>query len=458
MPLVLLVTPTDTNPGTDAARRVEIARRTTIGRGPDNDVVLADPNRYLSKTHCIIDIDGERCTVTDTSTNGVFLGDSGDRLQRNISTPLAEGSVLRLGSYRITVGVYTPPPAAPVAVGGDDRLTGSKPAAVDDGLFNDPLAAPIASSPGHAPLPSMGGSDDFGSFGLPPGGSGSGGQTIPDDFDLGLDPQPAPQAPGGSHPDHAPADSAFFAVPKVLAEKVPDDLDLGLPGAAPAGRALPQDFDAPLRPPPVARQREPSLAPGSAGDSAALAAFLAGLGLTDASLSDAAKLRLMRIAGETLRTVIQGLVEILAARASTKQEFRIERTRIEATRNNPLKVAGSLDEAIRILLLSSKTGFLPAKEAVDEALGDIKSHQLAVLAGMQVALRTVVERFDPASLESRLEEGSFLDGLVPATRKARYWDLFKQLYQEIAGELQEDFQRAFGDEFARAYKQKLDRP
>jgi len=56
-----------------AGRRVEVASRMTIGRGSDNDLVLPDPNRHLSKNHCTIAFDGRGYTITDTSTNGVFL-------------------------------------------------------------------------------------------------------------------------------------------------------------------------------------------------------------------------------------------------------------------------------------------------------------------------------------------------------------------------------------------------
>ncbi|MBV8653503.1 MAG: type VI secretion system-associated FHA domain protein TagH, partial [Alphaproteobacteria bacterium] len=154
---------------------------------------------------------------------------------------------------------------------------------------------------------------------------------------------------------------------------------------------------------------------------------------------------------------VQGLTDILAARSTTKQELRIERTMLAATNNNPLKFAGSLDEAMRAMLLGRVPGFLTATQAIEEALGDVKSHQLAVLAGMQVALTTVIARFDPAKLEKRLEQSSLIEGILPAARKARYWELFKGLYKEIATELEDDFQSLFGAEFARAYKEQIDK-
>src|ERR1700730_1784188 len=94
-----------------AGRRVEVASRMTIGRGSDNDLVLPDPNRHLSKNHCTIAFDVPGYTITDTSANGVFLNNSPERLPRGAPVPLAEGSVLRVGNYAMTVAAIAPPGA-----------------------------------------------------------------------------------------------------------------------------------------------------------------------------------------------------------------------------------------------------------------------------------------------------------------------------------------------------------
>ena len=43
----------------------------TIGRKPGNSWVLPDPDRHVSKCHCIIEGDGPDWILTDTSPNGV---------------------------------------------------------------------------------------------------------------------------------------------------------------------------------------------------------------------------------------------------------------------------------------------------------------------------------------------------------------------------------------------------
>ena len=473
MPLVINIETNDPALGQNDARRVEVAQRLSIGRGPDNDLVLPDPQRHLSKTHCIIEVGGQGCTVTDTSTNGVFLDDSQERLPRNVPVPLVEGHVLRFGGYQISI-VAIAPTAMPEAPR-PSRVTPA--AAPHDGLFGDPLeGSPLPGEAGPAAFPGPGGG--FSDF-APPAAAGHHTPILPDDGDdLFGSPQPSPPSwQGASHADHVPSSQVFFSPPKLTSSVIPEDWDdagLGAPAApkAPPRQVLPPEpFPAaerfpsaepfpPAEPPPARPPRAmPGLAAprGGAGDSAAVAAFLAGVGLGDATLSEADKLRLMRQVGETYAAMTRGLIEILAARATTKQEFRIERTTIGALRNNPLKFSGSAEEALRVMLLGRTPGFLPAKEAVEEALGDIKSHQLAVLAGMQVALATVIARFDPDRLENRLDQKSLIDGILPAARKARYWELFKALYKEIATELEEDFQKSFGTEFARAYRNQIER-
>jgi type VI secretion system FHA domain protein len=291
-----------------------------------------------------------------------------------------------------------------------------------------------------------------------PAGTPAFGPLIPEDADLLGGPAEEPWA-GASHHDHAPAQQAFFAPPRADVEKIPDDWDAAFPGSAHPPPSRPANVAEPVPARPIAApaQLPVAAAGGGAADGAAVTAFLAAIGLAGTPLTEADKTRLMRAAGEALAIVVKGLCDVLAARASTKQEFRIERTMIGAAGNNPLKFSGSPDEAVRALFLGKTPGFLPAGRAFEEALNDIKTHQLAVVAGMQAALMTVIARFDPASLEKRIEQHSGLAGILPGARKARYWELFKTLYGQISAELEDDFHKAFGVEFARAYKQQVDR-
>ena len=77
----------------------------SIGRGDDNDWVLPDPNRHLSKQHCKIDYRDGQYLLTDTSTNGIFVNHSPERLPRGASVRINDGDIIQLGSYQIVAGL-----------------------------------------------------------------------------------------------------------------------------------------------------------------------------------------------------------------------------------------------------------------------------------------------------------------------------------------------------------------
>ena len=79
------------------------------------------------------------------------------------------------------------------------------------------------------------------------------------------------------------------------------------------------------------------------------------------------------------------------------------------------------------------------------------------MAGMRAALEGVLQRFDPQLLEAQLTRKSTLESLIPATRKARLWELFQELYSQLQREAQDDFDDLFGKAFLRAYEDQLDR-
>jgi len=56
-----------------------------IGRGPENDWILPDPERLVSTQHCVIQYKDGRYYLTDNSTNGVELVNAGIRLRRGNS-------------------------------------------------------------------------------------------------------------------------------------------------------------------------------------------------------------------------------------------------------------------------------------------------------------------------------------------------------------------------------------
>ena len=95
-------------------------------------------------------------------------------------------------------------------------------------------------------------------------------------------------------------------------------------------------------------------------------------------------------------------------------------------------------------------------QAMEEAYDDIKSHQVAIISGIQASLVYVLKRFEPENLIKRLEKESPISASIPIHRKAKLWDKFEDLYDTIESEAEDDFNRLFGQEFAKAYDEQVE--
>ncbi len=72
-----------------------------LGRGTDCDWVLDDPDRQLSRHHCEITADATGATVTDHSSNGIFLNGSSDRQPKGEPYRAADGDTFSIGGYTL---------------------------------------------------------------------------------------------------------------------------------------------------------------------------------------------------------------------------------------------------------------------------------------------------------------------------------------------------------------------
>jgi type VI secretion system FHA domain protein len=157
-----------------------------------------------------------------------------------------------------------------------------------------------------------------------------------------------------------------------------------------------------------------------------------------------------------LRTSLQGTMDVLLARTKIKSEMRLDVTTIRSVKNNPVKFSYNVDEAVSRLLGKEKSeGYMEPIRAIEEAFEDIRAHQIAVLAGMQTALKSILKRFDPETLEKRLQKLSPISASIPIHKQAKLWDQFQQLYEDIEREAQDDFNRLFGDAFSSAYEEQI---
>lgn len=167
---------------------------------------------------------------------------------------------------------------------------------------------------------------------------------------------------------------------------------------------------------------------------------------------------LARELGQVIRIVVQGLMEVLQSRAEIKSQLRMSMTRMQPTENNPLKFSPNVEAALHTLLVERNRGYLPTVRAFEEALTDIRNHQIAVLQGIRTAFNAMLEQFDPEKLDEELEKQSKRGGLLNLGGKgARFRDLYVEQFQSMATDPDETFKRLFGEFFAQAYEEQMDR-
>ena len=432
-----------------------------IGRGDGNRLVLADPGRTISRVHAeIVHAGANGFVIVNRGSNAISL--NGQALENGQQRPIAPADELQIGAYRLRVaqassaiGAASNPSAGaipadwdPFATASDEQLRSAsplatvvlQPAALANPGLSDGLFASTAASQ-HGPL-----------FDWEPATVAPAAQPTPSAVAA-----PAPRsAPGGDR--SAPIGSVLSWTSaggeSFLSIDTPPRVGAASPRAQPAAPPVSAAGTASSRP----DHLSPTTSTPPAADMEAIErAWREGLA-SEGLPAEALKVTpaLMALVARLLREATGGTIDLLAARAALKREIRAEMTMIAVRENNPLKFSASVDIALSHLLGSPERGFVAGERAMREAYEDLRAHQFATLAGMRAALEGIFSRFDPAALESRLAQRSVVDSLLPAKRKARMWELFNEMYKQLAAEASDDFHELFGKAFLEAYEQHIE--
>src|SRR5258708_6520935 len=112
-----------------------------VGRGPDVDWVLPDPDRLLSKRHFAVAFRGGSWQVADTSTNGTYMNNEPDPIGHGSPRSLRDGDRLRLGAYELELRLVEQPAQADSRSSGLSGFPGSGAGSRrDQSPFGDPFA------------------------------------------------------------------------------------------------------------------------------------------------------------------------------------------------------------------------------------------------------------------------------------------------------------------------------
>ena len=158
---------------------------------------------------------------------------------------------------------------------------------------------------------------------------------------------------------------------------------------------------------------------------------------------------------QLLPLIVQGMMDVLKSRADIKSQFRMSLTTIKPVENNPLKFSPNVEDAMNHLFGGGQSGYLGPVQAFEEGFNDIKAHQMAMIAGMRAAFEQLLEQFSPEVLEEQFEGGTKRGKLMGLANKVRYWDLYREMFDRITRDSDDNFRRLFGEEFATAYEEQM---
>ena len=395
----------------------------TIGRAKNCSFLLPDKERIVSHTHASIQFENGLYYLTDNSTNGTYLNHAPNPVGLGNKILLHDGDILSMGKYECAISLIEsvhstldslfhdaviPPPYHKEA----GQLSWEQQS------FDKPDSTPTAPPVEKPPLTFE--QDYF----RPP-------EALPEDWNIltGMKPNIKQQA-------------------AVSIDTAPAKISKSEPSYPPAYK---HNADH------LASRNATNVKNKTANSQQALHAFLDGAGLTHTTIRPEDTITFMNTAGRVLHELTQGYREVLDARASLKGEFRLGMTTLRPAKNNPLKFSIDVEDALTKLLLPPPKGYLPPLDAIHEATDDLQAHQMALLAGLRAALGSLVALFDPNTLEENFQKSSAVDNLLPALKKAKYWEMFKSRYKQAASDAENDFLHILGNEFTIAYEQQVAR-
>ncbi len=382
-----------------------------IGRSTSMDWTLPDPERHISSHHFSIEYRDSAYFLVDCSTNGVFL--DGQRHRIEGAHRLQSGDRFQVGHYYV---VATVEGAAPKPTG----------------------FTPTAATPAAAPAPMAPPADDHDPWSM-------GAPATP------INPNPTPNRdPFADFSQdfivnpHAPvASPAPAPVPQPSQQGSASPFG-DAPAAAPAPGMQPM---VPQAAPPPAAAPMPGQAQAAAGN--VLAAFCEGAGLPAGSYGAADAEALARELGRTMRVASQELMAMLQDRASAKKFTRGgERTMMGNTENNPLKFLPDAAQALEVMFLQPRPGFMEGGTGMDAALRDVRTHQMAVFAAIQPALIQLLADLSPEAIEEDAGSG----GLLSGGGKRKAWDTFVERWDGKVGAHENGMLGAFLEHFAESYR------
>lgn len=336
------------------------------GRAAGMGWVLPDASRHISGHHFEVYRQGDDWYLRDVSTNGTYL--QGHRYRLDQPHRLSDGDRFQVGQYLIV-------------------------AVIEEGT-----------SPHHP---------EYGEI-L--------GHAGPTDVNEAVDPQGV-----GSLPPAPPLGAPPLAPLQAEAPLPNRGFAPATPVWKPAPPSVPTSLTAPPSATPDSSTRSvPPSTPPSGESADFIAAFCRGAGLPEDGFTGVHAEELAEKLGQAMHVVSREVMLALQDRATAKLfALTVDRTMRGVTDNNPLKFLPDPEQAIVAMFLRPRSGFQSGTQAVEEALKDLRLHQLALFGAIQPALAQLLDDVEPQAIEAEADNTR-----IAGNRRAKAWEIFVARWQE----------------------------
>jgi len=203
------------------------------------------------------------------------------------------------------------------------------------------------------------------------------------------------------------------------------------------------------------RSSAASRAAAASGNAESLDILLRAASLRESDFNHLQEAEILEQTGKLLAQMVDAMMVLLQSRTELKNAIRSDITTLSRSDNNPLKFSFDAADALTKMLANRDDGYLEPERAIEQAVDDLKLHQLAMLEGMKSAVRAVLLQFNPETLSGNLEKTGGISANIPITREAKLWELFCDQYEAIREEAMNDFTEVYGREFRKAYESRI---
>jgi type VI secretion system FHA domain protein len=386
----------------------------SIGRAADNEWILPDPERYLSGKHVRVDFRAGNYVLVDTSSNGTYVNGAQVPLGKYHDYSLRDGDYIRLGEYELLVSIdktndFPPDESAIIAYDGQSHTSAVRKSTANDLGADLDLSELLEPSDlvSHDPV------------------TESGERVRPRD------------AYGQSLLDEESSGTPWHMMTRPLKVE-PPKLEASIPGAQAAAAAA------------AAKSQPPALYEGDFD--IGLAAFCRGAGIEPRSITSEARGAVLQLAGQLLRESVLGLMDLNQGRNEFRNKFRMQPPPADGA-ESPLNFSRGVDEAL-VRLLNTMSVRAGPVEAIRQNFRELKAQNTASLVATRAAFEEFLTRLDPKELEERFEKAG-KRGVFGGQGKAKYWELYAEMFAGLAQRPADGFPHLFTETFAKAFEAKV---